>query len=81
MADYCFAVESYPRCDYEQLRDVLVLPSKRKLQAIVNSTDIDDVLNKTFDAVKAVQKNVMLLVDEVKIRPTVAFSGGELNIQ
>lgn len=80
MADYCFAVESYPRCDYEQLRDVLVLPSKRKLQAIVNSTEIDEVLKKTFDAVKAVQKNVMLLVDEVKIRPTVAFSGGELCI-
>ncbi|KAF2347768.1 hypothetical protein FHG87_021477 [Trinorchestia longiramus] len=26
MNDYCFALQSYPKCNYEQLRDFLVLP-------------------------------------------------------
>ena len=47
MNDYCFALESYPKCSsYEQLRDFLVLPSKRKLQYITSSVDKDQVLNK-----------------------------------
>ena len=78
--DYCFAVESFPRCTYESLREYLVLPSKRKLQAIISSVNVDDILSKTFAKVqKPQQKNVVLLVDEVKIRPTVAFSGGVLS--
>ncbi|KAF2361456.1 Bardet-Biedl syndrome 1 N-terminal [Trinorchestia longiramus] len=32
MNDYCFAFQSYPKCNYEQLRDCLVLPCKRKLK-------------------------------------------------
>ncbi|RUS75870.1 hypothetical protein EGW08_016359 [Elysia chlorotica] len=36
MNDYCFAVESYPHSNYEQLRDELVLPSKRKVQSTFN---------------------------------------------
>ncbi|KAF2343924.1 hypothetical protein FHG87_025320, partial [Trinorchestia longiramus] len=28
MNDYCFALQSYPKCNYEQLRDFLVLPCK-----------------------------------------------------
>ncbi|KAF2350458.1 hypothetical protein FHG87_018785 [Trinorchestia longiramus] len=31
--DYCFALQSYPKCNYEQLRDFLVLPCKRKLMS------------------------------------------------
>ncbi|KAL8588631.1 hypothetical protein ACOMHN_050211 [Nucella lapillus] len=27
-ADYCFAVESFPHCDYDILREYLVLPRK-----------------------------------------------------
>lgn len=80
MSDYCFAIEAYPKCSYEQLREFLVLPSKRKLQCIVASVDKKDVLRKTFTKVqKPQQKNVFLLVDEVQIRPTVAFSGGVLS--
>ena len=80
VADYCFAVELFPNCSYEQLRDFLVLPSKRKMQSIVSSVNISQVLNKTFQKVKnSQQKNAFLIVDEVKIRPTVAFSGGVLN--
>ena len=41
MNDYCFVLESYPKCSYEQLRDFLVLPSKRKLQYITSSVDKD----------------------------------------
>ena len=78
--DYCFSIESYPHCSYELLRDYLVLPSKRKLQSVVSSVDVDKVLKGTFEKVQVEQqKNVFLLVDEVKIRPTVAFSGGILN--
>ena len=80
LKDYCFGVESYPRCSYEQLREFLVLPSKRKLQSVVASINKDEVLRKTFQKLqKPQQRNVFLLVDEVKIRPTVAFSGGVLN--
>ena len=80
VADYCFAIESYPNCNYEQLRDFLVLPSKRKLQSVVSSVNIDQVLKKTLQKVKNdQQKNAFLIIDEVKIRPTVAFSGGILN--
>ncbi|KAF2344397.1 hypothetical protein FHG87_024847 [Trinorchestia longiramus] len=75
MNDYCFAVQSYPKCNYEQLRDFLVLPCKRKLQYITLSIDRDQVLRETFDKVQTLlQKNVFLLVDEVQIRPTVSFS-------
>lgn len=78
--DYCFAVESYPHCSYEALREYLVLPNKRKVQAVISSINLDEVLEKTFQKIsKPQQKNALLLVDEVKIRPTVAFSGGALS--
>ncbi|KAF2345521.1 hypothetical protein FHG87_023723 [Trinorchestia longiramus] len=69
MNDYCFALQSYPKCNYEQLRDFLVPPCKRKLQYITSSIDKDQVLRETFDKVQTLQqKNVFLLVDEVQIR-------------
>ncbi|KAF2357661.1 hypothetical protein FHG87_011583 [Trinorchestia longiramus] len=69
MNDYCFALQSYPKCNYEQLRDFLMLPCKRKLQYITSSTDKDQVLREIFDKVQTLlQKNVFLLVDEVQIR-------------
>ncbi|KAF2351748.1 hypothetical protein FHG87_017496 [Trinorchestia longiramus] len=34
----CFCFQSYPKCNYEQLRDFLVLPCKRKLQYITSCT-------------------------------------------
>ena len=74
LQDYCFALEAFPHCKYEGLRDYLTLPSKRKLQSVVSSVDIAPVLVKTFEKVEVEQqKNVFLLVDEVKIRPTVSF--------
>ncbi|KAF2349128.1 hypothetical protein FHG87_020117 [Trinorchestia longiramus] len=80
MNDYCFALQSYQKCNYEQLRDFLVLPCKRKLQYITSSIDKDQVLRETFDKVQTLQqKNVFLLVDEVQIRPTVSFSSGLLS--
>ncbi|KAF2354157.1 hypothetical protein FHG87_015084 [Trinorchestia longiramus] len=76
MNDYCFALQSYPKRNYEQLRDFLVLPCKRKLQYITSSIDKDQVLRETFDKVQTLQeKNVFLLVNEVQIHPTVSFSG------
>ncbi|KAF2347899.1 hypothetical protein FHG87_021345 [Trinorchestia longiramus] len=80
MNDYCFTPQSYPKCNYEQLRHFLVLPCKRKLQYITSSIDKDQVLRETFGTVQALQqKNVFLLVDEVQIRPIVSFSGGLLS--
>ena len=65
MNDYCFALESYPKCSYEQLRDFLVLPSKRQLQYITSSVDKDHVLRETFAKIQTLQrKNVVLLADE-----------------
>ncbi|KAF2367164.1 hypothetical protein FHG87_002075 [Trinorchestia longiramus] len=76
----CFAFQSYPKCNYEQLRDFLVLPCKCKLQYITSSIDKDQVLRETFDKVQTLQqKNVFLLVDEVQIRSTGSFSGGLLS--
>ena len=74
MADYCFALENFPRCRYEQLQDFLVLPNKRKIQAIISTVDV-----KAFDSITPQQKYCFLLIDEVKIRPIVAYSGGVLN--
>ncbi|KAF2353278.1 hypothetical protein FHG87_015966 [Trinorchestia longiramus] len=69
MNDYCFALQSYPKCNYEQLRDFSLLPCKRKLQYITSSIDKDQVLRETFDKLQTLQqKNVFLLVDEVQIR-------------
>lgn len=78
--DYCFAVESFPNCPFEFLREHLMMPNKRKVQAVISSVNLGEVLTKTFQKInKPQQKNVLLLVDEVKIRPTVAFSGGALS--
>ncbi|KAF2352669.1 hypothetical protein FHG87_016574 [Trinorchestia longiramus] len=80
MNDYCFALQSYPKCNYEQLGDFLVLPCKYKLQYITSSFDKDQVPRETIDNVKTLQqKNVFLLVDDVQIHPTVSFSGGLLS--
>ncbi|KAF2353212.1 hypothetical protein FHG87_016034 [Trinorchestia longiramus] len=66
--DYCFAFQSYPKCNYEQLRDFLVLSCKRKLQYITSSINKDQMLRETFDKVQTQQqKNVFLLIDEVQI--------------
>ncbi|KAF2366592.1 Reverse transcriptase domain [Trinorchestia longiramus] len=63
MNDNCFALQSYPKCNYEQLRDFLVLQCKCKLQYITSSIDKDQVLRETFDKVQALQqKNVFLLL-------------------
>ncbi|KAF2346030.1 hypothetical protein FHG87_023214, partial [Trinorchestia longiramus] len=76
----CLALQSYPKCNYEHLRDFLVLPCKRKLQYITSSIDKDQVLKETFDKIQTLQQtNVFLLVDEVQIHPTVLFSGGLLS--
>ncbi|KAF2366554.1 hypothetical protein FHG87_002682 [Trinorchestia longiramus] len=80
MNDYCLALQSYPKCNYEQLKDFLVLPCKRKLQYITSSIDKDQVLREAFDEVQTLQqKNVFLLVDEVQIRIILSFSGGLLS--
>ncbi|KAF2366162.1 hypothetical protein FHG87_003089 [Trinorchestia longiramus] len=44
----CFALQSYPKCNYEQHRDFLVLPCKRKLQYMTLSIDKDQVLRETL---------------------------------
>ncbi|KAF2349899.1 hypothetical protein FHG87_019345 [Trinorchestia longiramus] len=48
MNHYCFALQSYPKCNYEQLRDFLVLSCKRKLQYITSSIDKDQTVEGQF---------------------------------
>ena len=80
MADYCFAIENYPSCKYRQLRDFLILPCQRTIQTIISSTDVQNVLYNLFQKVSSsYQKYCFLIVDEVKIRPTVSYSGGVLH--
>ncbi|KAF2368805.1 hypothetical protein FHG87_000433 [Trinorchestia longiramus] len=68
MNDDSFTLQSYPKCYYEQLRDFLVLPCKRKLQYITSSIDKDQVLRETFDKVQTLQQKIMfLLVGEIQI--------------
>ena len=83
-SDYCAAFEFYPRCSYEHLREFLVLPSKRKMQATMSVTDLEKVLVAFFTKLSVendaqLQRFLFLLVDEVKIRPRVAFGGGILS--
>ena len=78
-ADYCFALGLFPRCSYDQLRDCLVLHCPSKLRSIISRTDLGTLLQKTFRKVNVYQKNVLLIIDEVNIRPSVSFSGGFLS--
>ena len=78
-SDYVFAIESFPKCDYELLRRYLILPSKRKLQLVTSSLELEPVLQKTFSVVTEMQKNTLLLIDEVKIRPLLIYGGGYLS--
>ena len=79
MADYCFAVGNYPRVKYEHLREFLVLPCPTTIHSLVSLTDRDLVLKEVFKKVSPPQKLSILIIDEVKIKPSVSFSGGILN--
>ena len=46
---------------------------------IVSSTDFEKVLTALFQRNDELQKNVFVIVDEVKIRLTVSFVGGMLS--
>jgi len=49
VSDYCFAIESFPHCNYEILREYLVLLSRRKLQSVISSVDTDYMLKVESD--------------------------------
>lgn len=78
-SDFCFAVGIYPRCRYEQLRNVLVLPNAKRVRSVISSTDAKVVLNNLFNKLSVYQKYCFLIVDEVQIKPTVAFSCGVMS--
>ena len=46
---------------------------------IVSLTDFEKVLTALFQRNNGLKKNVFLIVDEVRIRPTVSFAGGMLS--
>ena len=46
---------------------------------IASSTNFDKVLTALFQRNNGLKKNVFLIVDEVRIRPTVSFAGGMLS--
>ena len=80
LSDYCFAISSFPKARYDQLRQMLVLPSERKIRSIISSVNEKDIVKELFQKLKHQQQRYcLLLIDEVKIRPTVAFSGGTLH--
>ena len=79
MADYCFAIEHYPKTKYENLQEFLVLPSKSKIKTIISAAEESVVLKEMFRTVNCRQQRYcLLIIDEVKIRPTIAYSGGVL---
>ena len=80
MSDYCFALENYPRSSYEQLQTFLVLPKRRRMNSLISSINVESIIQDVFTKITVPQqKYCFLLVDEVKIRPTVAYSGSVLN--
>ena len=80
LSDYCFAISSFPKARYDQLRQMLVLPSERKIRSIISSVNEKDIVKELFQKLKHQQQRYcLLLIDEVKIRPIVAFSGGTLH--
>ena len=78
-SDYCNALQFYPKCNYFNMREVIIFPSKCKLQSITKSADIKSILCKTFDEITEQQKECFLIIDEVKIRPQITFAGGFLS--
>ena len=56
--DFCFAVESFPHCSNDSLRDYLLLPNKRKVQAIISSVNLKEVLQKTFQKANRPQQKL-----------------------
>ncbi|KAF2357892.1 hypothetical protein FHG87_011352 [Trinorchestia longiramus] len=81
MNDYCFVLQSYPKCNYEELETFWCCHANASCSTSLHlHIDKDQVLGETFHKVQTLQqKNVFLLVDEVQIRPTVSFSGGVLS--
>ncbi|KAF2355013.1 hypothetical protein FHG87_014231 [Trinorchestia longiramus] len=55
-----FSLTKSGKCNYEQLRDFLVLLCKRKLQYITSSIDKDQVLRETFDCKATAMLSVMM---------------------
>ncbi|KAF2356756.1 BTB/POZ domain [Trinorchestia longiramus] len=85
MNDYCFALQSYPKCNYEQLRDFLVLPCKRKLQYITSSIDKDQETLVTWDSATGYALEGFIS-EEVRSHQhqhitTIAGSGGGASIE
>ncbi|KAF2362178.1 Cytochrome P450 [Trinorchestia longiramus] len=57
MNDYCFALQSYPKCNNKQLRDFLVLPCHHKLQYITSSIDNDQTAHTVGFALYLLARN------------------------
>ena len=57
MADYCFAIEHYPKTKYENLQEFLVLPSKSKIKTIISAAEESVVLKEMFRTVNCRQLN------------------------
>jgi hypothetical protein len=56
------------------------MPNKRKMKAIVSTANVEPILKEMFTKVEHVQqRQCVLLIDEVKIRPSIAYSGSVLN--
>ena len=79
MSDYCLAMEFYPKSKYEHLRQYLVFPCEKRMRSVISSVDTKNVLEGIFSKVNFYQKHCMLIIDEVKIRPTVSYCGGFLS--
>ena len=50
-SDYCFGVESFPRCSYKNLCEFLVLPSAKTIRAVISATDVRGVVKQAFKGV------------------------------
>ena len=73
--DLMFAVTSFPNAQYEFLRNYLILPSSRKIRDLKSGVSPHLLMQSTFENASDQQKVCILLIDEVKVKPSLLYRG------
>ena len=73
--DYLFATISFPKISYELLRKHLILPSSRKMRELKSAVSSNSLVRETVNAASDCQKVCALLIDEVKVKPSLIYQG------
>lgn len=74
--DYVFASQAFPHITYDCLREVLVLPATSKMRSLKGGVTTDILIKKTLEHANIPQQRIcILLIDEVKVRSRLIFTG------